>query len=83
MQFLLSFFMYKFYEKWEHSVKKHDMHIQLKTCNFKILGKLVAQHGIRPWFHKRLGVREVLLDMNPNYVCFSTCGYEVIHKGGY
>ena len=83
MQFLLSFFMYKFLEKWEHSVKKHDMHIQLKTCNFKILGKLVVQHDIRPWFDRRLGVREVLLDMDSNCVCFSTCRYEVVHKGGY
>ena len=31
-------------------VKKHDIHINLKSCMFNLLGKLIVQHCIRIWF---------------------------------
>ena len=31
-------------------VKRHDVHINFKSCKFKILGKLVIKHCIRIWF---------------------------------
>ena len=34
-------------------VNEHDMHIELKSCKFKLLKKLVVQHYIEAWFGGR------------------------------
>ena len=34
-------------------VKEHDMHIESKSCEFKLLRKLIVQHDIETCFGER------------------------------
>ena len=42
------------------SVKEHDIHCGSKSYKFKLLGKLVVQHGIRALLSGRLCIRSFL-----------------------
>ena len=34
-------------------IKKHDIHIKLISYKFELLGELIVEHYIRPWFDKK------------------------------